>query len=254
MADTDNKVDEAAEVDSPRLKHEVEEIIEREEAASHEEEQPAITSEVEPDSLVDEPGESLEELKQRLENLESRYSSSSQEGKRLAQELERYKKREQYLQNRWDTEELFQGFEDHQTSDEDKPITRRELEIMNEQQRWKSAEETFFTNPDNKDISNPIVKKAVIAALFNDDGSMVYPDKGPLESFAAAAKEVRKVLIGERQKAKEELMKTRTAMGKATLAEGDTEKRETPVEEEEEIHEDEYARMWQRHKEQTQVG
>lgn len=253
MPSPDNKVDEAAEIDAPRLKHEVEEIIEREEAASLDEEQTAITSDEAEDSPVEEQGESLEELKQRLANLESRYGASSEEGKRLAQEVERYKKREQFLHSRWNETELYDGFEET-TSDEDKPITRRELEIMNEQQRWKSAEETFFNRADNKDINNPILKKAVIAALFNNDGSLVYGDKSPLESFTAAAKEVRKVLIGERQKAKEELMKTRTEMGKATLPEGDTEKRETPTEEEEVFDENEYANMWQKHKEETQMG
>lgn len=253
MADTDNKVDEATEIDTPRLKHEVEEIIEREEAASREEEpEPAITSEE--TTATEEPeGPSLQELQDRLANIEQRYSASSAEGKRLAEELRQYQQREEFLRNRWNIDELYDGYQ-HQPPPEERPITRRELEILQEQQRWKSAEETFFTRADNKDLNNKVMKKAVIALLFNDDGSLAFPDKTPIESFHAAAKEVRKIIAGERQRGKEEIMKTRTEMEKAALASGTATAPESATEEEDIPDENEYVNIWREHRKKTTGG
>ena len=106
MADTDNKVDEATfDVDAPKLKTEVEEIIEREEAAPVEEE-PTITSGTEVSQPEPDDVPSTEELRQRLDSLESRYAASSAEGKRLAEELKLAKQREEYLQQRWNVDAI----------------------------------------------------------------------------------------------------------------------------------------------------
>jgi hypothetical protein len=244
---TDNKVEtETDDPDAPRMKHEVEEIIEAEEDASTEE---VVTTEEEipptEEVVSDEEtaSEELTRLKQEYANLEQRYAGSSEEGKRLAD-------REKFLKERWNSEELFDGYEE-QPSAEDKPITRRELQEMQEVQRWQGAEESFFTNPDNKDMTHPIMERTVKAMLFQNDGSIRYPDKSPRESFDLAAKEVRNYLAEQRQLGKQELTTTRTEMEKAAITDATSLGPDAVTEaEEDEIHEDEYARMFRRQQEQ----
>jgi len=251
---TDNKVEtETGDPDAPRMKHEVEEIIEAEEDASTE---TSVTEDAEeiteaPVSDEETASEKLARLEQEHANLQQRYAGSSEEGKRLADELARKESRERFLKERWNAEELFDGYEEQPTA-EDRPITRRELQEMQEVQRWQGAEESFFTNPDNKDMTHPIMERTVKAMLFNPDGSLRYPDRAPRDSFDLAAKEVRNYLAEQRQLGKQELQTTRTEMEKAAIADATSLGPEAMVESDDDpIAEDEYVKMHKKHRQET---
>lgn len=223
---TDNKVEEIQNPDAPRMTHEVEDIIAREQAEQQPEE--GVTpEETPPESAEPDWQAQLAEMEAKLaaeeearKNLESRYSSSSEEGKRLAAELERLKSQDEYLRSNYDLDPLLEGYE-APVAPEQQPITRADLERWQIENEWKGAENSFFHHPDNKDVAeNPMMREMVKRWIFDDGGQFLrYPDASPLESFNAAAREVRNAMAGERLKGKEEVLKTRTELERANIVE-----------------------------------
>jgi len=201
----DNKVDETPNPDTPRMKHEVEEIIEREQET---EQQPAdsVTAETpqasevpEWQSQMEKMNTELEQMRKNYTNLEQRYESSSEEGKRLHRELERYKSQDQYLRENYDLDPLLEGYQ-APVAPEQKPLTQADLQQWSIEQEWKSAENMFFSDSNNKDVAGHYLLRDMVKRMLFDDNHQYlrYPDKTPAEAFAAAATEVRNLLGGER--------------------------------------------------------
>ena len=269
MADTDNKVEAVEDADGvvvseaelakkeglwDALSDEDKARLEGAEDVEDVEEkipEPAVTGEEEVPVETPLEQQSLEELQQQLRNLEQRYESSSSEGQRLAAELKKREEKERFLQQRWDMDTLLEGYEE-QPQPEDRPITRRELEEMQEIERWKRADERFFS--DNKDLNHPILKRAVKSLLFTEDGSqMRFPDKTPHEAFEEVAREMRQFLAQERLRGKEEVQKVRTELSKAAIAEGADTGPSAVTEEVDDLADAEYSyiEMWKKRRQQT---
>ena len=257
---TDNKVEEIKNPDAPRMTHEVEDIIAREEAAKQPEEgvTPEETPEPEtPDWQVkhSEMETQLAEMQEKYSNLENRYSGSSDEGKRLAAENERLKSQDEYLRNNYDLGPLLEGYE-APVVPEEQPITRADLERWQIETEWRGAEEGFFSHADNKDVAeNPMMREMVKRWIFDDGGQYLrYPDASPFESFTAAAREVRNAMAGERLRGKEEVLKTRTELEQAAIVEGEGTQPVVPdnKETEEVSGEDSYVEIWKKNKQRIQ--
>jgi hypothetical protein len=261
---TDNKV-EIKSPDEPRLKHEVEEIIEREQAgAEGEQAEEGITTDETPQpkeeapewqSKLSEMEQQLQDFQNKYSNLERRYESSSEEGQRLARQLEQYRNREQYLRSNYDIDPLLEGYQEP-APPEERPITRQELEQWSIENQWRSAEDAFFSHPDNKDVAgNFVLKEMVKRLIFDDDGQYLrYPDRSPREAFGLAAAEVRNLIAGERLRGKEEVRQTRTQLERAAIAEGEgapPKPTEDTSAEEETPGEDSYVEVWKKQRERT---
>ncbi len=256
---TDNKV-ETKDPDLPILKHEVEEIIEREQA---EKESEGVTPKAEPEPEVpdwqlkhSEMEKELAGMKEKYNNLDGRYTSSSEEGKRLAGEVEKYKSQDEYLRSNYNLDPLLEGYE-APVAPEEQPITRAELQQWQIENEWRGAEETFFHHPDNKDMGeNPMLREMVKRWVFDDSGGLLrHPEATALESYALAAKEVRNFLAGERLRGKEESMTTRTELERANIVEdGGAQPEVTDNKDAEDTvsGEDSYVDVWKKNRERTQ--
>jgi len=196
----------------------------------------------------------LQDFQNKYTNLEKRYQGSSEEGQRLARQLEQYRNREQYLRSNYDLDPLLEGYQEP-VPPEEKPITRHELDTYVETMKWENAVEEFFSHPDNKDVSgNHLLKRLVKDAVFDESGyNLRWPGKSPRESLSLAANEVRNLIAGERMKGKEEVRQTRTKLEKAAITEGAgaPPKPDESTSEEVTPGEDSYAKMWKEQRKRT---
>ncbi len=103
----------------------------------------------------------------------------------------------------------------------------------------------------------PLMKEMVKRWIFDESGQYLrYPDKSPLESFSAAAQEVRNAITGERLRGKEEARTTRTQLERAAITEDSGARPEaTPSDnkEDEVSAEDSYIDIWKKNRKQ-QLG
>ena len=215
--------------DAPTLKHEVEELIEKEQAGTEDE---GVTPEATPEPEVPNWEEQYQTLKaeseaqmEKFNHLESRYESSSTEGKRLSGELERLKGQDEYLRSNYDLGPLLEGYQyEEPVAPEEQPVTRADLERWQIENEWLGAERDFFGHSDNKDVSeNPMMKAMVQRWIWDDGGGLLrYPEATAKQAFSLAAAEVRNAMAGERLKGKEEARMTKQQLDQAAIVEGES--------------------------------